>query len=360
MNGMFAFIADSHVNTRGMRPEIPMEDTLLPLQAVARFCIDNRCPLIMGGDLYDVNTPQSHLVYEVNGILTEILQHGNQVYTIQGNHDKTPKHPWASHARGVQHVHGKLFTIGSLRLYGLDFAPASVLAPQLQQIPECDVLILHQALHQGLKFQDAWNCDLDWIDPLRVRDVLIGDLHRVFEELWSTDGKVRALYSGSQYMTAITETHDPSFLVVTGKTGDHLMYRREPLPHRRFIDVTLTTPGDLQVLLQGLDTNGKPVINVHFPQGDRGIISELKKAVGDRVFLIETPEAASTDVSTSRHLRYSAKEGVTLAGVAMERLKDSKDPYLPAFVRDLVGCRTMEALREVVAIHRDKVLGKAQ
>lgn len=351
---MFAFIADSHIALRGLRPEIPMSDTLRPLEAVASFCRQKSCPLVIGGDLYDTNLPPARLVAKVNEILR-----GLETYVIQGNHDRDPETPWAMLVPEVRHIHRQLRTIGGLSVYGLDFAPSNVCAAGILDVKKCDVLVMHQALSQGLGFDGAWNMDLNWVKPEITKNVLIGDLHCVREELWSSSKEVRALYPGSQYMTSVVDHTDPMFIFVKGMGPDgFLEYQRVPLPARPFVELELKDPQGIQAALAFLAEQKfpeKPILHVAYPADDVGLFAGLKEALKDTVYYIERPEAAMSK-GIRRTFAVQATKGVTLGGLIDAKLKSDADEGFKVFMRDLAACATRDQVSHTISKFREESL----
>lgn len=357
----FAFIADSHCALRGMRSEIPLEDTLQPLRAAVAHCLLKSLPLVIGGDLYDTNAPPARLVFQVNKILGQLREKHLPIYLIQGNHDKDPETPWGSLVEGVQHIHQQLVDIGGLKVYGLDFAPATHITQQIQQIPKCDVLVLHQALKQGLGFEGAWNCDLDWVNPELCADVLLGDLHNAREELFSTDKKVRGLYPGVQYMTTVDAPRDPSFIVVTGKTGGHLDYQRVALPCRPFYTVELQKNQDVGDFVEHLKAQAsevpvRAIVHVKYPADARELFAALKTALEGTVIFIETPLPAQGGFSASRNLVLKVQKGITLPALVEQRTKDSPNEIFKGLMKGLAGARTSGEVQEVIKASRAQAL----
>lgn len=350
----FAFIADSHVALRGLRPEIPSSDTLRPLEAAVSFCRAKNCPLVIGGDLYDTNLPPARLVAKVNEILR-----GLEVYLIQGNHDRDPETPWGALVPEVRHIHRQLRTIGGLSVYGLDFAPSNACAAGILDVKKCDVLVMHQALSQGLGFDGAWNMDLDWVKPEVTKNVLIGDLHCVREELWSSTKEVRALYPGSQYMTTVVDHHDPMFIFVKGVGLDgFLEYQRIPLPARPFVEVTLKAPESIQdtiTFLEDQKFTEKPILHVAYPAEDCGLFAGLKEALKDTVYYIERPEA-SMNRGVRRTFAVQAMRGVTLSGLIDSKLKTDADEGFKVLMRDLAACASRDQISQTITKFREESL----
>jgi hypothetical protein len=347
---MFVFTADNHVNLRGLRPEIPLEDTLRPLNDIVQYCLLNKLPLVLGGDLYDTNNPPARLVARVNEILARMNHQGLEVWAIQGNHDKDPETPWATIAPGVKWLNERMATIGGLEVYGLDFAPASTIAPKISAMPACDVVVIHQALRQGLKFEDAWNCDLDWFDPEKVKNVLAGDLHMAKRPLWSTKHDVFATYPGTPYMTTVEEDPCPTFILVKGMTPEGFLdFERLPLWCRPFFDVTADNAGAVEGFAEGLSLDPKPIVLLRYPVDCPGVLKAANTFLKD-TFLIEKPLPAKGGFVTSRKLIAEAREGLTLQKVVNERTKD--DVGLHALLSDLVACKDKECAASTIASHR--------
>lgn len=351
---MFTFIADSHVALRGLRPEIPYQDTLRPLEAVANFCRSKNCPLVIGGDLYDTNLPPARLVSRVNDILD-----GLETYVIQGNHDRDPEIPWGSLVKSARHIHRQCLNIGGLQVYGLDFAPSNVCAAGILDVKKCDVLIMHQAVAQGLGFEGAWNMDLNWVKPEITKNVLLGDLHCVREELWSNERSVRGLYTGSQYMTSVVDPQDPMFILVKGMGPDGFLdYQRIPLPARPFKDVELKDPLSVQQFMEVFEGTAfpeKPILHVTYPAEDCGIFTALKEALKDRAYLIERPEA-SLNRGIRRTFAVQATKGVTLAGLIDQKLKTDPDEGFKVFMRDLAACASRDQVSQTITKFREESL----
>jgi hypothetical protein len=333
-----------------------MEDTLQPLAEVVETCRAAGMPLVIGGDLYDVNNPPARLVYKVTEILNRMEA---PIYLIQGNHDKDPETPWGSLAPKVQHIHGKTVVLpDGLRIHGLDFAPASIITPQIAAIPECDILILHQALKQGLGFEGAWNCDLDWVPSSKTRNVLIGDLHRVYDPLWSTDGGVLGVYPGSQYMTSVDESPEPKFLVVDGLDPNGFMrYQRVPLKHRPFRTLEITSQATVDNFLQDTDLGGRPIVHLKYSTEFRELAGVLRRKLEDFAYIVETPVASKETFSAQRKHVLEAKQ-VTLGGLINERYGSDPDKPFRELAGDLAGARSVEDVRALLTKHRDTMIPK--
>lgn len=365
----FIFIADSHVDVHGIRQDVPKDDTLIPLQ----FALDYACakgkPVVHGGDLYDRNLPPSWLTAAVESMLAAAAKHV-PVYVIQGNHDKDPAFPWACHAQGVRWLdplRGAPTDVGGYGVVGLDFRPAAQISAELANIPPCDVLVLHQALRQGLGFDGAWNCDLDWVSPGKCGFVLLGDLHGVADELAAHDRKVRAIYSLSQYHTDLGSTHVPGFVDVGPRLADgRPSYTRVAVPVRRTHDLSVMVPEDLpeaivrlralQAPPEGLpEALWKPVIHLRHPAGM--LVDALLSHLKDRAYVIET--AIATGSSTVVGVPSQRETAVTFSSLLQAMPPERLPATVRAFALDLSQARTADDVRGVIAAYKLKAQEQA-
>jgi hypothetical protein len=363
----FAVIGDSHlVADRDPLRVTNAEDALFALEQAVRFCLSQSLPLVLAGDLFDSNLVRSSILKDVSLLLAPLATTG--LYGIQGNHDKDPTTPWFTHVPGAQRLTSTPTVVGGHRLVGLDFAPSAGISAQLAALTaDADGLVLHQALRQGLGFDGAWNCDLDWVG---IRDVWAGDLHNVRDELWSTDGKVRAVYTGSQYMTKTDESEFPSMLVVgPPNPGGHASYRRHPLLHRPIIRTTISSDADLAVLVDSLADLlaqqrpdlppglQRPGIIARYYSDVRGVGEVLREVTegGRRAPFIEQP-LPSRDRSFATCQMMTVREGLTLERLIGERATGDAR----AFAIDLAKARTASDVQQVITTWRERLINNKE
>lgn len=366
----FAVIGDSHIVADDDQLKLTgKHDGLFSLRQTIDWCLANSYDLVIAGDLFDKNLVPSHLLREVVQILERLTVGGRRLLGIQGNHDKNPSYPWFMHVPGAEWLTLRPTEVAGHQLVGLDFAPSALISQQLTEVPPCDGLILHQALQQGLGFDGAWNCDLDWV-PEHAPNVWIGDLHNIRTELRSSSKKVRAVYTTSQYLTKVDESEAPSFLAVPALKPGHqgfAPYQRIPLAHRPIHRFRLESQeqvdqmiDDLSMIL--LDKQG------HLPEGVRrpglvvtyysdlvGVV-EVLRTLTEGFSLAAVHEVAlpsrQTSFATGR-ITVQAREGVTLQGLLTERVEDG--PFR-RFVLDLASCRTVEEVRQTLTHWQDQIL----
>ena len=271
-------------------------------------------PLVIVGDLFDTVDPPPALVEFFRLEMERCKAAGVQVYALQGNLDKRPV-PWYTAAsdwpihigQGRQTLIGT--TAGTLKVVGFDYSAhddiQAKLANLAAQINEeaargcvlAEVVFLHQALKQALKFQGAWNCDLDWVPPA-VPLVVLGDLHRVAK----VDHKRQAWYTGSSHARNIEEIGPKSCLAV----HTDLTVEQIPIDYRDFRVFTFVpdAPGAAQLptvrdWIRQAMTNAvaevlPPVVWVYHTEDQAISVAALQEEfVGSQVIIVSDPMSSA-------------------------------------------------------------------
>lgn len=370
--GGFAFIADSHISSRGIRSEIGHEDSIFALKQAVEYCLKEEIPLVIGGDLFHRSRPESWLLAKANEVLN--LMPSGSVWAIQGNHDLDPEFPWFSHCQ-VAHFDQKAVEIGSYRVYGADYAPSQKIAEKLLNVPQVDILVGHQALKQGLGFDQAWNMDLNWVQPQKVRHLLMGDLHRVYQTLRSDDGQVTALYSGVQYATKADEIGQHSLIRVFDRPRDfpdvQLPVSRIPLLERPMLRLSIESEEQFNRLIPQIEDFAKkedqdlppelrrPILIIRYYKDIDGV-ETLVKEICDRskvIFIADAlPARSAFNLS---HSMIQVEEGLTIGKAVQrraEQLKGQLKELASRFGADLALASTNEQISQVISSWKAKIL----
>jgi DNA repair exonuclease SbcCD nuclease subunit len=234
------------------------------------------------GDIFDVVNPPPSVIREYRMLMDMCQSVGMPVYYYQGNHDKRPT-PWpmALHDHPTYVGDGKPFQIGALRCVALDYLGRDRIEAAIVEMNNDppDVLFLHQAVRQALRFENAWNCDLDWVSP-RVKTIVLGDIH---QPLTMTCPGGKAYYTGASSPRNIDELSPKSFLILN---QDHSV-ERVPLPSRPMQRVTLSETTPLEILSWAgkalldayqLDPVGRlhPVLFIRYTAQETAIAQKLR------------------------------------------------------------------------------------
>lgn len=361
----FVLTGDSHIVSDFESSKLTnAHDSLFALTQTVDYCIEQQLPLVLAGDLYDRNMVPSRMLKRITTELNRLHAAGVGLYGIQGNHDKDPEYPWFAHCDGSVRLGPQPVVVGGHQLAGLDFGPSADISARLELVQPCDGLVLHQALKQGLGFDDAWNMDLEWVGDY-TSCVWLGDLHNVRNELWTSDKRVRAVYTGSQYMTRVDESDHPSFVRVYGP-APHPEYERIPLRHRPIYRFVIDSNDTLEQMIDQLsevlaepDTGlpeeiRAPGLIVTYYADIAGVTDVLRELTNGRSARVYEKMLPSRKKTVPTWGISDAREGLTLERLVSEHTKGE----LQQFMFDLVRSPSIDSVREVLSVWEKRVYEK--
>jgi DNA repair exonuclease SbcCD nuclease subunit len=250
-----------------------LDDSLVAFRSLVGLAIQNQVPLVLVGDIFDSIDPDPFLVDFFRREMERLEEANIEVYCIQGNHDKRQV-PWycAASSWPIHFGDGYPIQIGGLTCSGFDYAHKDLIQAQLAGLasflgtamvpdPNCfqgrlrslaaslepdrtkpalpppQVLFLHQAVRQALRFDGAWNCDLDWV-PDGIPLTVLGDIHKAQEMPMRNGG--RGFYTGSTHPRSIEELGPKTCLAI----HDDLSVTTLPLEGRYIQKVVLADQVD--------------------------------------------------------------------------------------------------------------------
>ena len=247
------------------RPQI-RGDLRLALRQIEGACIQNESDLLLAGDIFDGPRPDNEAVRLVQECLHNVLEAGQKVLYIVGNHDPFSWCDTSPDLRGrVQRLQGSDYYIGGRhRLMGFDYMPKARLHEVLAEIPpDVVALSLHQRFREAFNF-DSVHCCMDDIPP-HVKLVLAGDIHKTTRHYTADDRLL--LYPGSPYMTSLADNEDSGAWLVQ----DNLEVDRIPFERRPILRLTIDSLADIE----------EAIVTI---RGSREVAAELLPAeVADQV-----------------------------------------------------------------------------
>lgn len=302
-------------------------------------------PAVIVGDLFDTTKPTPDLVAIHRRQMDRCEKAGIPVYFIQGNHDLQPT-PWASALHDwPQYVgSGEPFQLGRRMAVGFDYSPkddikASLEGSQKKLLPsdgKC-LLFLHQAVRQALGFENAWNCDLNWV-PEQFELTVIGDIHKPMD--FTLSGTRRACYTGPGHARDITQIGPKSCVVV----NDDLSYYRHPMYSRLIKRFTvLDNVGVVEVaewLNEACGSENKcelppfawihhsPEMSTAFPALYKEFV-ETRKAIIHRDKVLDSQDAEELQISQD-------SEDVSVPELLNTLVSRDKEPELHNFILNLL------------------------
>lgn len=232
-NGL-AIAGDMHLRQRTWKNRLDIEgDSYKSLAQVTDFCLDNNHSLLLPGDIFNTQHPDSKAIDIFREYVQRMTGHGLPVWVTQGQHDESDP-PWplaiAGKDAGIQYANGQCIEmLPGLHVYCLDRLSKDAAQAAIQRVPQtANALAVHQLARQAFPMDGVWDFDLDWV-PSHVKYVFMADFHKQVEYHTPT---YDAWYTGSSHVCEINEEVDKSFLSVT-PAGSGFEVERIPLETRR-------------------------------------------------------------------------------------------------------------------------------
>jgi hypothetical protein len=224
------------------------------------------------------------------------------VWYIQGQHELDRSVTWMSVHPWPKHVNKQSFTIGDVKLYGIDWLPRNDIQAAFKEVPpDTDILITHQVWQNLMKNIGRPECSL--ADVHNVTTVLTGDFHvTVIETAPNAQGVLTQLVSpGSTCMQDISECPDRFFYVIR-RAGNGFNAIKRQLVTRRFKAYTITEQSaldalcaggfaaDIKSMFGGLPAEiDKPLIRAKFDKRIPDAHIRISTAIGDAAHLFCDP-----------------------------------------------------------------------
>ncbi len=301
----FLAIGDMHLDPLIWRKYRQINgDSFYGFAGCAQLAVDNHLPLVLVGDVFDVVDPEPSVIRFFRQQMDRLEAEGVRVYVLQGNHDRRPV-PWpvAVHDWPVYIGQGQPVTIGGLVCRAFDYDTRDNIQRKLidlsaETLPQ--VLFLHQAVKQALRFDGQWNCDLEWV-PDGIPLTVMGDIHIEWHQQFRPGQ--HAYYTGATHARDIGQRGPKSCLQV----NDDLSVERLSIDSRPIEQLVVASPqsvGDATAWLDGAIAQQPRLIPALFVKHtiERSIdVAQLGAAYMGRAFilgdLVDADEAqASTEL----------------------------------------------------------------
>jgi DNA repair exonuclease SbcCD nuclease subunit len=337
------------------------DDALVAFTELVDRAIEMAIPLVLVGDLNDTVTPPTDIVEFIRSQVDRCAAAAVPIYFIDGNHDKRPT-PWLTAISDwpIHIGHGELTEINGITVAGFDYALAIDIQTKLATLASLpdrpQVLFLHQAVRQGLGFENAWNCDLDWV-PDGIPLVVMGDIHAPTQYRLRDGGT--ALYTGSTHPRNLGELGTKSMVVV----NEDLTWARVPFVQQRSIFFTHLLEGQADELEPFFDWAADAGSNAQLPPVlwlkytiDRALfvdeVEQLLRTRFSEVILVRDPLKFSP--GTKIETGVDTSDMPTLAQLAVRVVKPEEQPVAYALVQALLDPKCNP--QEVIAAHRAQFL----
>lgn len=307
MSNGFLFAADLHLQPAvwASHPELA-GDTWYGFQQLVDYCQRDSCDLVLGGDIFDSDRPDSASVLRFCQGVQQLQMRGLRIYYVNGNHDMVVGGPPWPAIGGAIWLHGAVHDIGGVRVRGMDFMQRTQLAAYLAgvEFTDCSVLVAHQTwleiagklLSHGPLAAIRGNISL----------VLSGDYHVpvASRQITGATGAFQFMSPGSVSMQAITECTSKAAIrvmpPVAGVESRCPVTTWVPLQSRPVMTYQIPDEAGLREFMQAIkqdiaqtlincreypDVIRKPLCIVRHSPLIPGMLRKIESAVGNDVFL---------------------------------------------------------------------------
>jgi hypothetical protein len=229
--------ADTHLAPRAWAGHPGVTgDSYFGLQAVYAVAEKWRLPVVLAGDVFDVNRPDAGSVAVAQGVISTHQLAGLPTYYVQGQHELSAP-PWLS-LTAASHLHRSTVEVGGVRVRGLDYTRLGRLAGELAAVPAgTDVLVAHQVWREHMGGQAV--TEGRFADIPHARVVVSGDFHghRATPVTGASGQPLLAVSPGTVCLQAADE--DPAKYAFV--LFDDLTVESVRLPSRPAVRNTVTT-----------------------------------------------------------------------------------------------------------------------
>lgn len=249
---------------------------------------DTEKALIQAGDIFDNNYATGETLEVYADGIDRLYENNIPVYEIMGNHDKGVKSIPVT--QGAININEQLQEICGYKVYGLDYRPPDILIEDLKKVPECDLLLLHQAFQHLLQIEGAYDVSVYDI-PECVQYTFCGDIHTV--DIKELSGNRYFISPGSLHPVKLDEDYKHGFMKFDGK------WEFMPVTTRKILRKHLNTTKDVDVFegeLKELQMEPMPIVDIKYEHELYGKIEEIKNEYENKVFFISVPFMEGNDV----------------------------------------------------------------
>lgn len=306
-----------------------------------------KVPAVIVGDLFDVAKPLPSLIRLHRRYMDICQAEGVKVFVLQGNHDKQTS-PWAtaSHDWPVYVGDGTPFTLGAHQVTALDYASMDVIEAQMRRTTT-PLLFLHQAVRQALGFENAWNCDLDWV-PECVRLTVLGDIHKPMD--FDLTGGRKACYTGAGHARDIDQTGPKSVIVI----NDDLSYYREPIESRLIKKLYVKSVKDIEdvnawIAMTKTVQRLPPLLWLVHTAEMAGHVSTIRAQVASTGLVIVHTESLIDDEEVTGAAPIDDEDDISPAKLLTRIIDPEKEKEVFSFIAELIDDR-----RELQSIISDR------
>lgn len=291
------FISDAHLSylIYANRQRINRDTYRAGLSVADYICNDGAKDkaVVFCGDNLDSKAPCPSDVQAFQAIVSKFMEALIPVYAIEGNHDKVAARiaageedpedlsagyancQWLDLIEGVESINHKTVDIGGLKVHGLDYVQGKQIYEELEKIPECDILVLHQPFAHVSPFE-ANLLEVEGVPEQVHKAVVFGHVH--ISDKRKTSNGVWVVSPGSTHAQKLTHPHGAIAVYDTETNEFEFVETPEHRIMMRFVCMQELDLGPVENELKKFDSEDdrlKPIIGIKYNEDLGGQIFKL-------------------------------------------------------------------------------------
>ena len=244
---MLFLAADTHLTTRVWKGSWRLEgDSFRVFDRFITSVLEHPAEskaVILAGDVFDERKTDGCALDCFKTGIRRLKDAGIQTYHILGNHDRGSV--GIAEVQESLPLHHQVREIDGFTVVGIDWHSKTELHKILEEIPACDLLVMHQRIEHLTGYAQASDLSLEDI-PKHCKNVLIGDIHTVMAVQTDTG---YCMSPGSLHPLKIDEGGPHGYYTLE-KDSEPVFV---PVLSREIIRETITSEEELEALRQRLD-----------------------------------------------------------------------------------------------------------
>jgi hypothetical protein len=322
-------------------------DSYQALESMKKFILEDKVPagesksVILAGDIFDKRRVDGLTIQAFADFVDDLFEAGITIFFIQGDHDKN--HQPIPESLGCEPLNEAVTIIDDRAVYGLDWRPRSELQAWLDEVPACDILVLHAAFDHLLPWEGAFDLTMDDI-PKTVNNVFVGDVH--MKDQTRLNGRGFCISPGCLHATSIDSTAPKGFWKLPAASEDWEWVQVWARSIYRYVVKEEAEFSRLATEMESIaHDDPKPIVEIKYTTDLTEKVLPLLDKYKEQVFFFTKPIAAYAQIAFEKEAVY---EQMTLNQALPIALEKDENPELFGLLDDLLSGDAVEIINNQV------------
>lgn len=352
-NVMFIFAADLHIDMHTWTSNREIQgDSLASLELLLSAAEQLKCPLVLGGDVFDtklIHPAVAEKVRIIRNLHKDVL-----IYFIQGNHDNIEP-SWTTLLLDGHCINQELAAIDEDKIYGINFCLSADFPAEVNKAyPYSDAILCHQTFNCFSGVGSAISTAAVDAFPF----VLAGDYH---EPLIKVAHNTIIVSPGSTNRRTVAEPVPHAVIVHSAKQR---VFSQMELPHRQMVTIDIdSTIEQAKEALEQQDINhaqfcvAEPAVSLTVSLSEESALAIKKPVLALRGCITQEGRTfwATSELKDSVHFLFSPTAAKTAQVMDQEIAATSVVRGSTQFISEVLSTYTLP--KKVKTIASDIIFG---